>query len=96
MGYGAAAKSTVIINRAKLDNNDIKFVVDKNPNKQNTCIPGTNIPVVDERHLSRIKPNLIIIFPWNIKDEIITQLSYLKNEKTKFLVCIPKIKILKN
>tara|TARA_B100001248_G_C27375918_1_gene454267 strand:+ start:307 stop:1530 length:1224 start_codon:yes stop_codon:yes gene_type:complete len=96
VGYGAAAKSTVIINRAKLDNNDIKFVVDKNPNKQNTCIPGTNIPVVDERHLSRIKPNLIIIFPWNIKDEIITQLSYLKNEKTKFLVCIPKIKILKN
>ena len=95
-GYGAAAKSTVIINSAKLTNADIKFVVDKNPyNKQNTFVPGTNIPIVDEKYLRKTKPNLIIIFPWNIKNEIITQLDYVREWEANFAVCIPKVKVLK-
>ena len=49
----ALQKSTVIINSAKLKSYDIKFVVDKNPKKQNTFIPGTDIPVVDEKYLEK-------------------------------------------
>ena len=96
VGYGAAAKSSCIINAANITEKELDFVVDKNPHKQNTFVPGTKIPIVNESFLEKKKPDYIIIFPWNIKNEIKEQISYTKKWGAKIFVCIPSIKWLKN
>ena len=96
VGYGAAAKSSCIINAANITEKELDYVVDKNPHKQNTFIPGTKIPIVDESFLKKKKPDYILIFPWNIKNEIKEQISYTKKWGAKIFVCIPSIKWLKN
>jgi C-methyltransferase C-terminal domain len=68
----------------------IDYVVDANPNKQDKYLPGSHIPVVDEQHLKTTKPDYVIIFPWNIREEIMGQLAYIRDWNGKFLIPIPK------
>jgi 2-polyprenyl-3-methyl-5-hydroxy-6-metoxy-1,4-benzoquinol methylase len=95
IGYGAAAKSTIFCNSLKLDVNHIKFVVDKNKFKLNRCIPGTQIPILDIKNIKKIKPDYILIFPWNLKKEILNQLNFTKKWNCKFIVCDPLIRVIK-
>jgi hypothetical protein len=89
-GYGAAAKGNTLLNYCGVKSDLIDYVVDANPNKRNKFLPGSHIPVLDEAHLKNNKPDYIIIFPWNIKDEVMKQLSYVKEWKGQFLIPIPK------
>ncbi len=93
IGYGAAAKGNTLLNYCGIKKDLIKFVVDKSLSKQNKFLPGSHIPIYEEKIIKKIKPEFIVIFPWNIKDEIMKQLSYVKKWKTKFVVFIPKLKI---
>jgi SAM-dependent methyltransferase len=88
--YGAAAKGNTLLNYCGIKSDLIDYVVDANPNKRNKFLPGSHIPVVDELHLKNNKPDFIIIFPWNIKEEIMKQLSYVKEWHGQFLIPIPK------
>lgn len=90
-GYGAAAKGNTLLNYCGVKNDLIDFVVDAAPSKQGRYLPGSHIPVVQEEILKREKPDYIIILPWNIKDEIMTQLDYIKSWGGKFVVAIPHI-----
>ena len=72
----------------------ISYVCDSAPSKQNKFLPGTRIPIFPPEYLFKNKPDYLLILPWNIADEIVTQLHKLKKSKTKFFVAIPKIKIL--
>ena len=72
----------------------IQFIVDKSPHKIDKYIPGVHIPVLNEKEISNYKPDYIVILPWNIKDEIIQQLKYVRDWNCKFVVAIPEIKIL--
>ncbi len=92
--YGAAAKGNTLINFCGIKNDLIEFVVDANPHKQQKFLPASHIPVVNEEHLKSSKPDFVIIFPWNIKDEIMQQLSYIKNWDAKFVIPIPSLQIL--
>jgi len=94
IGYGAAAKGNTLLNYAGVRKDLITFVVDKNPDKQGKYLPGSRIPIVDESHIRSFKPDCIIIFPWNIKEEIMTQLSYINEWGGKFVTAIPELKIL--
>lgn len=91
--YGAAAKGNTLLNYCGVKNDFIEFVIDKSPHKQNKYLPGSHIPIVSEDILETKHPDYIIILPWNIKDEIIKQLSYVKNWKCSFIVPIPELKI---
>ncbi len=62
-------------------------------NKTNSC-RGSHIPIVDEQKIKDAKPDFILILPWNIKNEVIVQLSYIKEWNGKFVISIPKLKIL--
>tara|TARA_B100000242_G_scaffold184033_1_gene132227 strand:+ start:10112 stop:11329 length:1218 start_codon:yes stop_codon:yes gene_type:complete len=94
IGYGAAAKATIFCNVMKLSDRDIRFIVDKNEFKQNRQIPGTNIDILGTNHLKQNNPEYLLIFPWNLKKEIINDYRYsLKN--CKFLTFEPKLKITK-
>ena len=88
--YGAAAKGNTLLNYCGIKGDLIDYVVDANPHKQNKFLPGSHIPVVNETHLKRHKPDFVLIFPWNIRDEIKTQLSYIKEWDGKFVTIIPE------
>ncbi len=92
-GYGAAAKGNTLLNFCGIKNDFIDFVVDANPAKQHKFLPGSHIPVVNEDHLKKHKPDYVIIFPWNLKEEIATQLSYIKEWGGQFLIPIPKLHV---
>ena len=91
--YGAAAKGNTLLNFCGIKNDWIDFVVDAAPSKQGKYLPGSHIPVVTEVEIKKLKPDYIIIFPWNIKDEIVQQLSYIKEWGGSFVTAIPNLKI---
>ncbi len=92
--YGAAAKGNTLLNYCGVRPDLIEFVVDANPNKQNKFLPGSHIPVVDESVLKSRKPHYVVIFPWNIKNEIMNQLHYIREWGGKFVIAIPDTQIL--
>ncbi len=91
--YGAAAKGNTLLNYCGVKNDLIDFVVDANPHKQHKFLPGSHIPVVDENYLKEAKPDFVMIFPWNIEEEIKAQLDYIKAWGGKFVLSIPDFQI---
>jgi hypothetical protein len=94
VGYGAAAKGNTLLNYAGIGTDLIAYVVDKNPAKQNTLLPGSRIPVYGVDMLSARAPDDILILPWNIKDEVVAQLADLRKSGIRFVTAIPEIEIL--
>ena len=89
--YGAAAKGNTLLNYCGIKNDLIDYVVDANPHKQGKFLPASHIPVVAEEHLRQHKPDFVIILPWNLRDEITSQLAYIRDWGGKFIVPIPKL-----
>ncbi|MCG6142105.1 class I SAM-dependent methyltransferase [Leptospira mtsangambouensis] len=92
--YGAAAKGNTLLNFAGIRHDLISFVVDKNPSKQGKFLPGSRIPIVDEEVLESVKPDYVIILPWNLKDEVIQQLNASGNLTNQYVIAIPDLTIL--
>jgi hypothetical protein len=91
--YGAAAKGNTLLNYCGVKNDLVEFVVDANPNKQNKYLPASHIPVVNEAYLKTEKPDYVLILPWNLKDEIMNQLKYIKEWGGQFVIPIPQLAI---
>lgn len=94
IAYGAAAKGNTLLNYCGIKSDLIEFVVDRSPYTQGKYLPGSHIPIVNEKKIKELKPDYIIILPWNIKDEIIKQLDYVNEWNCKFIIPIPKMEIL--
>jgi C-methyltransferase-like protein/putative zinc binding protein/methyltransferase family protein len=92
--YGAAAKGNTLLNYCGIKNDLVEFVVDRNPHKQNKWLPASHIPVVSEEYLKKEKPDFIIIFPWNLKEEIMEQLAYSKTWGATFVIPIPQMQLI--
>lgn len=92
-GYGAAAKGNTLLNFAGVRPDLLPFVVDRNPAKQGKYLPGSRIPIVNEERLRNEKPDYILILPWNLKAEVMEQLSYCRNWGAKFVTVIPELHI---
>ena len=93
VGYGAAAKGNTLLNFVGVRSDLLLFIVDKNPSKQHKFMPGSRISIVDESQLNKQKPDYILILPWNLKGEIITQLDYVRDWGGQFVVAVPKLQI---
>ncbi len=94
VAYGAAAKGNTLLNYCGVKNDLIDFVVDANPHKQNKFLPASHIPVVSKDEIKKTKPEFVIILPWNLKSEITSQLSYIREWGGKFVIPIPEIEII--
>jgi len=91
--YGAAAKGNTLLNFCGVKSDLIPYVVDASPHKQGKYLPGSHIPVVNEEVLKLYKPDYVLILPWNIQEEIMAQLEYIKNWNGKFVIGIPRLKV---
>lgn len=91
--YGAAAKGNTLLNYCGVKQDLIEFVADANPNKQNKYLPASHIPVVNEQVLKDTRPDFVMILPWNIKEEIMDQLNYIRQWNGKFIIAIPGLNI---
>jgi len=91
--YGAAAKGNTLMNYAGIRPDLISFVVDLNPAKQNKFMPGSRIPIVAEARIREEKPDYIVILPWNLRDEVIGQLGYIREWDGAFVTAVPELQI---
>ncbi len=91
--YGAAAKGNTMINFCGIKSDMIEFVTDLNPHKQGKYLPASHIPVVNEDYLKREKPDYVIILPWNLREEIMDQLSYIEQWGGRFVIAIPQLQL---
>ncbi len=91
--YGAAAKGNALLNYCGIKNDFIDFIVDAAPSKQGKYMPGSHIPIVLIEKIITSKPDYIIILPWNIKEEIMGQLSFVCSWGAKFVIVIPELKV---
>ncbi|MBN2515983.1 MAG: methyltransferase domain-containing protein [Deltaproteobacteria bacterium] len=91
--YGAAAKGNTLINYCGVKKDLIEFVVDASPHKQGMYLPGSHIPIVNEEHIREARPDFVFILPWNIKEEIMQQLEYIRKWDGKFAIAIPEVRI---
>jgi hypothetical protein len=96
IAYGAAAKGNTLLNYCEIKHSSdyIEYVVDRAAAKQNKFMPGSRIPILGEEMIMETKPDVIIIFPWNIKDEICAQLRYAKEWNASFVIAIPFVQVI--
>lgn len=94
IAYGAAAKGNTLLNYCGIKKDLIEYVVDLSPHKQGKFLPGSHIPILNEEKIKETRPDFIIILPWNIKEEIMKQLNYISNWGGKFVIPIPKVRII--
>jgi SAM-dependent methyltransferase len=93
--YGAAAKGNTLLNYAGIKRDLLSFVCDAAPSKQRKFLPGSHIPVVPPSALIERKPELVLVLPWNIADEITRQHAYIKDWGGQFFIAVPELQILK-
>jgi ABC-type hemin transport system substrate-binding protein len=91
--YGAAAKGNTLLNYCGVGRDMIDFVCDRNPAKQGLFLPGTGIPVLGPDAVMERRPDVVVILPWNLKDEIAGQLGDIRTWGGRFLVPIPTVEM---
>ena len=94
VGYGAAAKGNTLLNYCGIRGDFLDYVCDRSPHKQGLFLPGTHLPIQPPEKIAETKPDYILILPWNIRDEVINQLDYVRSWGGKFIVPIPKIEVI--
>jgi SAM-dependent methyltransferase len=92
-GYGAPAKGNTLLNYCGIGRDFIDYTVDLNPHKQGRFLPGTRIPILDPDEIRRTQPDLVFILPWNIRDEVMEQLAFVRDWGGRFAARSPGIRI---
>jgi SAM-dependent methyltransferase len=93
VAYGAPAKGNTLLNFCGVGADFIDYTVDKSPHKQGTALPGTHIPVFPPSHIAETKPDLVLILPWNLQDEIMSEMASVRDWGGQFVVPIPEIAV---
>jgi SAM-dependent methyltransferase len=94
VGYGAPGKGNTLLNYCGIRTDFLDFTVDRNPYKQGRFLPGTRIPIHAPERIKESQPDYILILPWNLEKEIMSQLAYVRDWSGKFIVPIPLARIL--
>jgi 2-polyprenyl-3-methyl-5-hydroxy-6-metoxy-1,4-benzoquinol methylase len=94
IAYGAAAKGNTLLNYAGIRPDLLPLIVDRNPAKKNKYLPGSRIPIVDEAVIHQQQPDYVLIMPWNLHQEVIEQLAYIRGWDGRFVIAVPNLEIL--
>jgi len=94
VGYGAPGKGNTLLNYCGIRTDFIDFTVDRNPYKQGKFLPGTHIPIHRPDRITEVKPDYVLILPWNFKDEIMKQMAHIRTWGGRFVVPIPEVRVI--
>ena len=94
VGYGAPAKATTLLNFCEIKDDEIDYVIDDNPLKQEMIIPGVLIPIKNKTYLDVSPPDYILILAWNFAEEIMVQQTVYRQKGGHFIITIPELRIL--
>jgi len=92
-GYGAPGKGNTLLNYCGIRTDFLDYTVDRSPFKQGKFLPGTHIPIYPPEKISETRPDYLLILPWNLKDEIIKQMAFVREWGGKFVVPIPELTV---
>lgn len=93
VGYGAPAKGNTLLNYCGVRSDLIDYTVDLSPHKQGHFLPGTHIPIDHPDKIQETRPDYLLILPWNLKDEIMNQMRYLRDWGGQFVIPIPEVEV---
>ncbi len=93
-GYGAPGKGNTLLNYCGIRTDFLDFTVDRNPLKQGKFTPGTRIPILAPDAIREARPDFIFVLPWNLRDEIVASLDYVRDWNARFVIPIPQLTVL--
>ena len=93
VGYGAPGKGNTLLNYCGIRTDFLDYTVDRNPYKHGKFLPGTHIPIYAPERILETRPDYLFILPWNLKDEIMEQMSVIRSWGGQFVVPIPDVKV---
>ena len=93
VGYGAPAKGNTLLNYCGIRHDFVDYTVDLSPHKQGLYLPGTHLPIYSPEKIKTTKPDYLLILPWNLKEEIMQQMDYIKKWGGKFVMPIPELQV---
>jgi hypothetical protein len=94
VGYGAPAKGNTLLNYCGVRSDFIDYTCDLNPHKQGHFLPGSHIPIRSPEAIREDRPDVVLILPWNLKDEIVQQLSFIREWGGRFAARTPELTLL--
>ncbi len=92
-GYGAPGKGNTLLNYCGIRTDFLDYTVDRSPYKQGKFLPGTHIPIHHPDRIKKTKPDYVMVLPWNLKAEIISQMAYIREWGGRFVVPIPEVRV---
>ena len=93
VGYGAPAKGNTLLNYCGIRTDLIDYTVDRSPHKQGHFLPGVHIPIYGPERVCETRPDYLLILPWNLREEVMQQMSYIREWGGKFVVPIPEVQV---
>jgi hypothetical protein len=90
-GYGAPGKGNTLLNYCGIRTDFLDYTVDRNPYKQGKFLPGTRVPIFAPEKIDETRPDIVLILPWNLRDEIMNQMAHIRHWGGKFVVPIPTV-----
>jgi hypothetical protein len=93
VGYGAPGKGNTLLNYCGIGKDFLDYTVDRNPYKQGRFTPGTHIPIYPPEKIRETRPDYLLILPWNLRNEIMQQMAFIREWGGKFIVPIPEANI---
>jgi hypothetical protein len=92
-GYGAPGKGNTLLNYCGIRADLLEYTVDRNPHKHGLFLPGTHIPIFPPERLAETRPDLILVLPWNLRDEIVEQLAYTSEWGARLVFALPSLEV---
>jgi hypothetical protein len=94
VGYGAPAKGNTLLNYCGIGTDFLEYTVDLNPHKQGSLLPGTHIPIRPVEALRETRPDVVLILPWNLREEVMDQHAYVREWGGRFAARAPELRLL--
>ena len=93
VGYGAPAKGNTLLNYCGVRTDLVDYTVDRSPHKQGHFLPGVHIPIYAPDRIRQTRPDYVLILPWNLREEVMQQMSYIREWGGRFVVPIPEVQV---
>jgi SAM-dependent methyltransferase len=94
VAYGAAAKGVTLLNYCGIGTDFLDYVVDRSPHKQGRFLPGSRLAIRAPEDVRETRPDLLLVLPWNLRDEIVEQMAWVRDFGCRFVIPVPRVEVL--